>query len=92
MLRLQALARGYNVRVTILGGDVHLAAVGRYYPNPKLSIPAEQDHRYMDNIMSSAIIDKPPPKAVADLLARRNKIHHLDHDTDETLMNIRQRS
>jgi hypothetical protein len=38
------------------------------------------------NIISSAIVNKPPPAAVANLLARRNKIHHLDHDTDETLM------
>ena len=88
MLRLQSLAQDHNVRITILGGDVHLAAIGRFYSNPKLGIPAEQDHRYMPNIISSAITNKPPPKTVADLLARRNKIHHLDHDTDETLMKI----
>lgn len=88
MLRLQALAQNYNVRITILSGDVHLAAVGRFYANPKLGIPAEQDHRYMVNLVSSAITNKPPPKTVADLLARRNKIHQLDHDTDETLMKM----
>ena len=88
MLRLQALAQEYNVRVTILGGDVHLAAIGRFYSKPQLGIPTEQDHRYMVNVISSAITNKPPPKAVADLLARRNKIHHLDHETDETLMKM----
>ncbi|KAL9130592.1 MAG: hypothetical protein Q9217_001252 [Psora testacea] len=88
LLRLQALAQEQNVRVTILSGDVHLAALGRFYSKPKLNVPAEQDHRYMVNIVSSAITNKPPPKAVANLLARRNKIHHLDHHTDETLMNI----
>jgi hypothetical protein len=40
----------------------------------------------MANIISSAIVNKPPPQAVANLLARRNKIHHLDLNTDETLM------
>ena len=65
---------------------MHLAAVGRFYSNPKLNIPVGNDHRYMANIISSAIVNKPPPQAVANLLARRNKIHHLDHDTDETLM------
>lgn len=40
----------------------------------------------MANIISSAIVNKPPPQAVANLLARRNKLHHLDHNTDETLM------
>ena len=88
MLRLQGLAQKHDIRVTILGGDVHLAALGRFYSKPKLGIPAEQDHRYMANIISSAITNKPPPKAVANLLARRNKIHHLDHYTDETLMNM----
>lgn len=84
--RLQTLAAEYDVRVTILGGDVHLAAVGRFYSNPKLDIPSNHDPRYMANIISSAITNKPPPAAVANLLAKRNKIHHLDDDTDETLL------
>ena len=86
--RLQALAKQHSIRITILGGDVHLAAVGRFYTNPKHGIPAEKDWRYMPNIISSAITNKPPPAAVANMLARRNKIHHLDHDTDETLLEI----
>lgn len=88
MMRLQALAKQHSVRITILGGDVHLGAIGRFYSNPKLALPAERDWRYMPNIISSAITNKPPPAAVANLLARRNKIHHLDHDTDETLLEI----
>jgi hypothetical protein len=86
--KLQELASEFSVRISVLGGDVHLAAVGRFYSNPKLNIPISSDHRYMVNIISSAIVNKPPPAAVANLLARRNKIHHLDHDTDETLMNF----
>lgn len=85
---LQTFSKKHSARVTILGGDVHLAAIGRFYSNPKLGIPAEKDHRYMPNVISSAITNKPPPQAVANLLAKRNKIHHLDHDTDETLLEI----
>lgn len=77
-----------SVRLTILGGDVHLAALGRFYSNPALNIPTENDHRYMVNVVSSAIVNKPPPQAIANLLARRNKIHHLNHDTDETLLKL----
>jgi hypothetical protein len=88
MLRLQQFSKTHSVRVTILGGDVHLAAVGRFYTNPKQHIPAENDWRYMANIISSAITNKPPPSAIANLLARRNRIHHLDHDTDETLIHM----
>ncbi|GAM86060.1 hypothetical protein ANO11243_040700 [Dothideomycetidae sp. 11243] len=88
ILRLQRLSKQHGVRVSILGGDVHLAAFGRFYSNPKLGIRPEADHRYIPNIISSAITNKPPPAAVANLLARRNKIHHLDADTDETLLNM----
>ena len=84
--RLQKLAKDHSLRITILGGDVHLAALGRFYSNPKLNMPAERDWRYIPNVISSAICNKPPPQAVANLLAKRNKIHHLDHDTDETLL------
>ncbi|KAF2816263.1 uncharacterized protein BDZ99DRAFT_484920 [Mytilinidion resinicola] len=88
ILQLQDLAKKHSVRITILGGDVHLAAIGRFYSNAKLGIPAERDFRYMPNVISSAITNKPPPQAVANLLASRNKIHHLDHDTDETLLEL----
>ncbi|KAI9734148.1 MAG: hypothetical protein M1818_006647 [Claussenomyces sp. TS43310] len=88
VLRLQELAASFSVRVTILGGDVHLAALGRFYSNPKLGLPVTTDHRYMANVISSAIVNKPPPAAVANLLARRNKIHHLDENTDETLLKL----
>lgn len=89
ILRLQKLATEFSVRVTILGGDVHLAALGRFYSAPADNVDAMEDPRYMANVVSSAITNKPPPKAVANLLARRNKIHHLrDGNTDETLLKL----
>jgi hypothetical protein len=86
--RLQGTCADFSVRITILGGDVHLAALGRFYSNPSLHIPSIEDHRYMVNVISSAIVNKPPPAAIANLLARRNKIHHLNRNTDETLMSL----
>ena len=50
------------------------------------------DPRYMVNIVSSAITNAPPPKAVANLLANRNKTHHLNAYTDENLMTIFRRN
>lgn len=88
LLRLQSLARDQNVRITILGGDVHLAALGRFYSKPELGVPVEHDYRYMANVISSAITNKPPSEAIVDLLARKNRIHHLDQDTNETLVKI----
>lgn len=64
MHRVQRLAETCSVRVTILGGDVHLGAFGRFYSNPRLNLPVRRDHRYMANIISSAITNKPPPQAV----------------------------
>ncbi|KAH0538640.1 hypothetical protein FGG08_004777 [Glutinoglossum americanum] len=86
--RLQGLMQQHSVRITILGGDVHLAAAGRLYSEPDLKIPTIQDHRYMVNVISSAITNKPPPQAIANMIARRNKIHHLDKETDETLLDL----
>ncbi|KAH0553408.1 hypothetical protein GP486_006523, partial [Trichoglossum hirsutum] len=86
--RLQELSRQHSIRITILGGDVHLAATGRFYSNPHLRIPTTHDHRYMANVISSAITNKPPPQAIANMIARRNKIHHLDRETDETLLTL----
>ncbi|KAI9662865.1 MAG: hypothetical protein M1821_007912 [Bathelium mastoideum] len=83
---LQELAAARSVRVTILGGDVHLAAIGQFYSNKKLGIPKDRDHRYMPNIISSAIVNTPPPNVMADVLNRRNKVHHLDEDTDEDMI------
>ncbi|KAK5987388.1 hypothetical protein PT974_11515 [Cladobotryum mycophilum] len=88
IVALQKISAEFSVRVTILGGDVHLAALGRFYSHPRLKIPTEEDHRYMANVVSSAIVNKPPPQAVANLLARRNKIHHLNSHTDETLLDL----
>lgn len=83
---LQELAAEKSVRITMLGGDVHLCAAGQFYSNKKLGIPKDQDHRYMPNIISSAIVNTPPSDMVADVLNKRNKIHHLDDETDEDMI------
>lgn len=83
---LQDLAADKSVRITILSGDVHLAAVGQFYSNPKLQIPKHRDFRYMPNVVSSAIVNTPPPDLMADVLNKRNKVHHFDKETDEDMI------
>ena len=85
---LQDLAAEKSVRITILGGDVHLAAVGQFYSTPALKIPKDKDHRYMLNVISSAIVNTPPPEMLADVLNKRNKIHRLDEYTDEDMISM----
>lgn len=83
---LQELAAERSVRVTILGGDVHLAAVGQFYSARRLGLAKDRDHRYMPNVVSSAIVNTPPPVMMADVLNRRNRVHHLDGETDEDMI------
>lgn len=85
---LQDLAADKSVRITMLSGDVHLAAIGQFYSNPKLKIAKHKDFRYMPNIISSAIVNTPPPDLLADVLNKRNKVHHLDKETDEDMIPI----
>lgn len=40
----------------------------------------------MVNVVSSAIANGPPSDMLADMLNKRNKIHHFDKDTDESMM------
>ncbi len=58
-------------------GDVHLAAIGQFYSHKKLGLPKHKDFRYMPNIISSAIVNTPPPDMMADILNKRNKVHPL---------------
>jgi len=67
-------------------GDVHLAAVGQFYSNPKLGLAKHKDFRYMPNVISSAIANTPPPDLMADILNKRNKVHHFDKETDEDMI------
>ena len=83
---LQELAAEKSVRVTILGGDVHLGAVGQFYTPKTFGVGKDRDHRYMPNVISSAIVNTPPPTMMADVLNRRNKVHHLDQETDEDMI------
>lgn len=83
---LQDLAIDKSVRVTILSGDVHLAAAGQFYSNPKMGLPKHKDPRYMPNIISSAIVNTPPSDLLADVLNKRNKVHHFDKQTDESMI------
>ncbi|KAK4204004.1 hypothetical protein QBC40DRAFT_273763 [Triangularia verruculosa] len=85
---LQDLAADKSIRITILSGDVHLAAIGQFYSNPKLGLAKHRDFRYMPNVISSAIVNTPPPDLMADILNKRNKVHHFDKETDEDMIPI----
>ncbi|SCU86519.1 LAFA_0E01310g1_1 [Lachancea sp. 'fantastica'] len=98
--RLQDFGAKHGVRVTILSGDVHLACVGRFRSKlhshhitggkqdevKKILNEPEKDVRLMFNIISSAIVNTPPPNPMSTLLQKRSGIHHFDRDTDEDVV------
>ena len=47
---LQKVALDKSVRITLLGGDVHLGAIGQFYSKKTLNIPLPNDYRYMTNV------------------------------------------
>ncbi|RCK64935.1 hypothetical protein Cantr_00518 [Candida viswanathii] len=48
----------------------------------------EYDPRLIFNVISSAIVNAPPPDAMAGLLNKRSRIHHFNKDTDEDVVPI----
>jgi hypothetical protein len=62
VLECQKLVLEMNARLTFLSGDVHLAAVGCLFTHKKTKkLEPAEDHRYMLNIVTSAIVVCPPP-------------------------------
>lgn len=89
VLEFQKLAVSNRLRITYLSGDVHLAAVGYFFDKHK--IKPELDPKYAVNIISSAIVNTPPPPALVGLQGKLNKKVHktLHHEnTDETMMDV----
>ncbi|KAG5652343.1 hypothetical protein H0H81_005364 [Sphagnurus paluster] len=90
--QLQIFAGRQKVRVTFVAGDVHCAAVGvlkslKEKGKPELA-PAV-DHRYMLNVVSSAIVNTPPPNGVITMVSSlATKVHKTLHhiNTDETMV------
>jgi hypothetical protein len=83
--RLQRYAQSRGVRVSFLTGDVHCAAVGvlKTLTHWRSSAPAPaSDYRYMLNIVSSAIVNTPPPHGAILLVNSQSSKRHRMHDTD----------
>lgn len=91
--QMQKIAVAQRLRISFLSGDVHCAAVG-VMKSLKASkkdadIPIGIDHRYMLNIVTSAIVNTPPPGGVLTMVnSLATKTHKTLHhaDTDECMM------
>ncbi|CAD7704898.1 unnamed protein product [Ostreobium quekettii] len=61
--RLQSLAFDRQLRITFISGDVHACSVGQFCSHPKVASPLI-DPRSMTSVVTSAIINKPPPAGI----------------------------
>lgn len=87
--RIQVVCAAHSVRATILSGDVHLAAVGRFFTTQRgTTLPAEEDFPFMNNIISSAIVNQPPPPVVAKVITQSDRSRNLDARTEEILFKL----
>jgi hypothetical protein len=79
VLEVQKLALDLNARITFLSGDVHLAAVGCLFTKVgkgHRNVEPEKDHRYMMNVVTSAIVNTPPPGGAAKMISQLGSHKH----------------
>ncbi|KAF8162955.1 hypothetical protein B0H34DRAFT_301294 [Crassisporium funariophilum] len=92
--QLQNFAGVKHIRVSFLSGDVHCAAVGvlkTLRGKGKPEVAPFNDYRYMINVVTSAIVNTPPPNGVITMVSSlATKVHKTLHaiDTDETMAPI----
>jgi len=95
--KMQEFAQVKRIRVSFLSGDVHCAAVGvlkTLTKNKEPDVIPALDHRYMLNIVSSAIVNTPPPAGVLSMVSvLSDKRHRTMHyaNTDETMIPLFQK-
>lgn len=71
VLECQKVALAMHARITFLSGDVHLAAVGKLFTKTRKGRTPrteEEDHRFMLNVVTSAIVNTPPPDGAATMI------------------------
>ena len=81
--RFQVLSSFKQMRITFLAGDVHCCGAGRFYGHHN-----ETDHHLMYQIVSSAIVNIPPPNAVLSTVHRNAKIIKFDEETREEMLDL----
>ena len=60
--QLQILSEQKKTRITFFSGDVHCCGVSRFRTYARKTLPSVQDSKLMYQIISSAIVNMPPPR------------------------------
>ncbi|WFD25813.1 hypothetical protein MNAN1_000779 [Malassezia nana] len=83
----QMIAKEKKLRITFLSGDVHAASCGVF--SSETEIRPEQDYKYSLALITSAIVNAPPPPAVIKMTNKlatkqHRSLHHVA--TRETML------
>ncbi|CAF3971055.1 unnamed protein product [Rotaria sp. Silwood2] len=91
LLRFQELADRKRIRITFFSGDVHCCGVSRFQTRLKDDLTPVNDSKLMYQVISSAIVNIPPPRQFL-LIAHyvKTKWHPIE-DTEEELIDFFQR-
>ncbi|KAJ3159136.1 hypothetical protein HDU86_002038 [Geranomyces michiganensis] len=87
ILRFQNFSQKRGVRITLLSGDVHCCGVGWFRPK-EVPFDASRDARVMYQIVSSAIVNVPPPGVVINMLHKNAGPYDLDNATCDELLPV----
>ncbi|KAI8981833.1 hypothetical protein BDF20DRAFT_863500 [Mycotypha africana] len=85
--RLQSYATEKSVRISFLGGDVHCCAAGRLY-SKDMKDKEEGDPYLMVQIVSSAIVNVPPPQVLLTVLNQKSTYVTFDGNIEERMYNL----
>ncbi|KAG2178185.1 hypothetical protein INT43_003438 [Umbelopsis isabellina] len=91
ILRLQRFARDRSIRVSFIAGDVHCCAAGKLY-SKDMRQKEEGDPHLMFQIVSSAIVNVPPPQALLAILNQNSSPISFNGNTEEKMFNVFKRS
>lgn len=89
--RLQQYARDRSIRVSFLGGDVHCCGAGKLF-SKDMKDKEEGDPNLMVQIISSAIVNVPPPQALLTVLNQNSSFITFNGNTEERMYNLFKRS
>ncbi|KAI9256720.1 hypothetical protein BY458DRAFT_519383 [Sporodiniella umbellata] len=85
--RLQQYAREKSIRISFLGGDVHCCGAGKLY-SKDMKEKEEGDPYFMVQIISSAIVNVPPPQALLTILNQNSSFISFNENTEERMYNL----
>ncbi|KAG1150144.1 hypothetical protein G6F37_001853 [Rhizopus arrhizus] len=85
--RLQQYAREKSVRVSFLGGDVHCCGSGKLF-SKDMKDKEEGDPYLMVQIISSAIVNVPPPQALLTILNQSSSRSTFNGNVEEKMYHL----